>query len=297
MLRWTVLLGMFLMACGQSPALESMGSSRQAAICLKCDPGDWDPGGGTGGGTPDAGTPGSGTPDAGTPGSGTPDAGTPPSPVSGLPQGMTCGLTYVNESTEWWLGTNRLIDCAGAVTIYQCPWQSWPCTEKADGYYNVFDGDFGLASHFGFYHQELASVPGAVYDASLSAQLRIPQGTVCGLQHTYNSPGKTCLGVDSRWGCPSGWVRRSAVDDNSDGQHAWVWCEYQDPNHFCTDLTCINSMPRGAVCGVTGTDSWEAGLCAGKATAQGCPTGWERHGYFDDGRPGGQGVGWCIKSP
>jgi hypothetical protein len=74
-----------------------------------------------------------------------------------------------------------------------------------------------------------------------------------------------------------------------------VWCEYQDPHDLCTTTACqVDNQPFGLVCGITDNDR-NNGQCLGQLTTSGCPAGFTRYGYFDDGRSAGHGVGWCAK--
>lgn len=221
-----------------------------------------------------------------------------------IPQGLTCGVAYK-------AGSNHVVDgtCFGFKTIDSPVGTVWPVK---------IDGDSGAPSGTHFTHQYNPTFSPS-YD---TRNLVLPQGAVCGLQRTNNSPGLTCIGKDPRnFACPDGWTWRFGNDAGSDGLIRWVWCEYNDDMHNCPNGSCLGSMPQGMACGMTDTDLLPftdfAGRCGGCQTGgtncpnslgqntQKCPNGfvWSYatppnspgSGFYDAGRPAGQGLGWCRK--
>lgn len=103
------------------------------------------------------------------------------------------------------------------------------------------------------------------------------------------------MGFDAKFSCPAGWVQKISTDMNAASGCGFSWCEYQDPNNLCTTTACkLDNQPVGLVCGITDGDR-NNGQCQGILTTQGCPAGYVRSGFYDDGRPAGHGVGWCQK--
>lgn len=200
--------------------------------------------------------------------------------VVGQPQGFTCGVAYKNGSPI----VNGA--CMGAATLGGFP---------AFNFHIASDGDNGLSSGNGFYHQALSFSNG---DVSQPDFLELPKGTACGFKHTCNSNGETCLGHDPRIDCPIGWTRRQAADAKASSGCNFAWCEYQDPHNVCTSFACeISNVPQGLACGITDSDGAfnTQGQCLGGLTTTGCPAHYVRHGFFDAGRSGGHGVGWCAR--
>ncbi len=151
----------------------------------------------------------------------------------------------------------------------------------------------------------------------------LPRGAVCGFHHTLNSQGRLCMGFNAGLdpalqptsepppppplegvpvlpGCPDGWKARKAFDMSS-GAWYWVWCEYQDPMH-----RSIGGPPpaeAGITCGVAHngiayTNEDPGPTCMGYRPADGtppvCPPGTKADGWYDQGRPGGIGLGFCT---
>jgi hypothetical protein len=229
---------------------------------------------------------------------------------SPLPQGLTCGLSYAEQKCLFLVGCGPTapIDnaCNGThtVTIVFSDGDFRHTYPAADGYANVFDGDFGNSGGFGYRHQELTT--GGVMDLAKSKDFILPQGTACGFHHTWNSPGSTCMGLDPAQafatnpptperGCPSGWTPRRAADANSGG-HYWVWCEYEDPNHFSARGFATSVL--GLACGIshnnpTGED--RGPVCQGYRPLENlCPDSTTRAGWIDQGRSDGVGLGFCT---
>jgi hypothetical protein len=104
------------------------------------------------------------------------------------------------------------------------------------------------------------------------------------------------MDFDANVSCPAGWTKKVASDMKAPSGCGFVWCEYQDPNNLCTTQACQHTnQPYGLACGITDNDR-NNGQCMGRLTTQGCPLGYVRYGYFDDGRSPGHGVGWCSRS-
>jgi hypothetical protein len=163
---------------------------------------------------------------------------------------------------------------------------------NGDGFVVRGDGDFGMPSGAGFYHQELGA--GGVADPALSDHLKLLPGAACGFHHTRNSSGLTCMGLDAASSCPNGWTARRHFDMSSDTGF-FVWCEYQDPHNVCagparTDCGASASFIGYDVGIASNTESDGTSLAWGAA----CPAGWTRMPSFDDGRPSGQGLSWCM---
>jgi len=212
--------------------------------------------------------------------------------LSFLPQGLTCGGAYKN-------GSSKIVDgvCNGAKTL----------SSSGSNLYSVkSDGDAGLGSGSGFYHQYFTKFA-TPYDTT---NLILPQGTVCGFKHTAHGDTETCIGSDpERGNCPAGWTWRMGQDANAPNGSNFVWCEYNDSHNNCPGGSCLSSMPSGMMCGMTDT-TFPNGMCQGMATGTGirnimCPIGYAWSyatapnapgtGYYDAGRPIGQGLGFCTK--
>jgi hypothetical protein len=200
--------------------------------------------------------------------------------------------------------------------------------QAASGWLTQSDGDMGDSANYGFYHQELTAPGGGVTDLSVSDKFKLPRGTACGFHHTKNTPfnpnrghQSTCMGQDPAYGqCPVGWVAKSQFDMSSgDGTAAcgnlqneshcgyFVWCEYQDPHGLCDgDPACAaTARANGYAVGIS-SDSDASGvevggpLVATQPAAPGavaCPDGFARTGFYDDGRPSGFGLSWCLPIP
>jgi hypothetical protein len=197
------------------------------------------------------------------------------------PAGMMCGNAYLAGSSRWVDGT-----CQGKRTL---------SFELAQGYNQKSVGDSGMPSGSGFYHQFWAGPA-----ATQSDRLVIPRGTACGMKQGCFDFGNTCMGKNPAQECPFGWTPKKAFDLKAPGGCYFHWCEYQDPNNLCPEGNCPIIMPQGLTCGLTdndaGTDDSRTGRCYGRRTwNDDCPSGFQRFGFFDDGRKGGHGVGWCAK--
>jgi hypothetical protein len=206
--------------------------------------------------------------------------------VSGYPQGLTCGIAYLVLPTYETVGI-----CEGNYT-YQQP--------ALSGWHVATDGDTGLGSGSGFFHQaKNSSDPGIVATGpgENTDQLQLPQGAACGFKERCHDSGETCMGLDATSSCPPGWLPRVGSDINAPNGCGFVWCEYQDPNHLCTlGSSCANSLPQGMACGINDDDR-NTGSCLGMTTTPSstCPNGYYKHGFYDDGRHSGHGVGWCVQ--
>jgi hypothetical protein len=211
---------------------------------------------------------------------------------TGMPTGAVCGLAYRRPGSAVY-GNNH---CEGFRTLVTFPNNTLcavdgPFPTTTNGYLKVADGDRGLPACNGFYHYRFNRV-GTVD----SRQYRLPRGTACGFKEACNNSGESCMGFDANVSCPPGWFKKSAWDLNAPSGCGFVWCEYQDPNNLCTAEPCISkNQPFGHVCGITDSDR-DNGQCVGTPTTYGCPAGYTRYGYFDDGRSAGRGVGWCAKT-
>jgi hypothetical protein len=220
--------------------------------------------------------------------------------VLGWPQGLDCGLGYYRNGANVAFGVcqgtataNAWVDTCTSGAISTC--QGWGC---APGFSIGIDGDRGLCAPWGFYHQQLSSSTGDVTTLNTD-QLFLPKGTACGFKDNCNNNTVTCMGFDAAHQCPKGWIARVGSDLNAPsscngGPGGFVWCEYLDPNNLCTGDCQLVNQPAGLVCGITDNDR-RNGLCLGQRTDIACPAGWARKGWYDDGRSGGHGIGWCTK--
>jgi hypothetical protein len=204
----------------------------------------------------------------------------------------------------------------------------WGCYEadivrrSADGYNNLFDGDFGNHANAGYYHQELAG--GVTFPAD-STNFVLPRGATCGFHHTRNTnPPSTCMGFDpangavdqhgnplrldfpspGMPGCPNGWFPNKAFDMSSDYGY-WVWCEYLDPNNRSDGQPSVAA--DGVTCGISHTDNrdWHyppgglSGHCMGYSTQaiglprSNCP-GMGNSEWLDSGEDNNIGLGFCT---
>jgi hypothetical protein len=213
--------------------------------------------------------------------------------VSAFPDGLTCGLSYLNGPP--------VVDgtCEGVHTLANpLPFHF--------GWAKQYDGDSGLPSGNGFYHQRRTLLNSPQPDTS---NVILPQGTACGFKHTARGDTEKCFGLDPELGnCPFGWTRRIGGDSTAPGGSNFVWCEYNDSNHTCDFGSCLGSMPSGLACGISDNDRSPRGSCqrltSGIAPNQ-CPAGYRwsfitttnaGSGYYDAGRSGGHGIGWCAKN-
>ena len=202
--------------------------------------------------------------------------------IVGTPMGVTCGIAYKNGAT--------VVDgtCMGFRTLGG--------TTAANNRL-VFQGDFGLSASNGFYSQALAISTG---DVSQPDMLALPKGTACGFMHAcQTSSGETCLGNHPLVSCPTGWTQRFGTDDKApSGCTLFAWCEYSDPHNVCNASACATTnAPLGLACGISDNDLpvEEQGQCLGKSTIDGCPMGYVQHGFLDNGRHAGHGIGWCAR--
>jgi len=179
---------------------------------------------------------------------------------------LTCGLSYADQKCLWPIACGPTIPIDNVCSSHGatshtieiiCP--GGDCKHNiptpAQGYITIYDGDFGVGSGdigFGYWHQELAD---GITDTTLSQRFVLPQGAACGFHHTYTSPGRTCMGLDPTYQCPDGWTQRRAHDADGSligavtgtGQY-WVWCEYDDPNHY--SARTISSFPGHFIVGL-----------------------------------------------
>jgi len=249
-------------------------------------------------------------------------------PISGLPQGLTCGLSYADQKCLWPIACGPTIPIDNVCSSHGatshtieiiCP--GGDCKHNiptpAQGYITIYDGDFGVGSGdigFGYWHQELAD---GITDTTLSQRFVLPQGAACGFHHTYTSPGRTCMGLDPTYQCPDGWTQRRAHDADGSligavtgtGQY-WVWCEYDDPNHysartissfpghFIVGLPPLGTSPTtGIACGISHNAGGEdhGPVCMGyRPFESGCPGGTTIKGWIDQERPDGYGLAVCT---
>jgi hypothetical protein len=208
------------------------------------------------------------------------------------------GLTSCNPPTEYVTGSVN-----GYRTLVLNSSNKTFLTASAPGWLNRQEGDLGNNATFGFYHQELTSPAngGTGLTSGPTDLFKLPYGTDCGFHHNQNSPANlstgigTCMGYDANISCPSGWTRKTMYDSNSSGGY-FVWCEYDDPHYICAnDPSCLQTAhDTGMACGL-GSDTADGnpGVC-GEIGANLCPTSWTPSGYFDDGRPSGQGLMVCL---
>jgi hypothetical protein len=228
-------------------------------------------------------------------------------PIADLPQGLTAGVAYISAFAPQPIVTGG--KAMGAVTPFV----------NGDGFAVRNDGDIGISTNLGFYHQELVS--GGTSDSSLSDKFKLLPGTTCGFHHTKNSPGLTCMGFDPAipasppGNCPAGWLTRSQFDMSSGDGHAacgnlqnqdhcayFTWCEYQDPNGLCADGVNRSNCQKDAEFIGYGADIASNVEASGSPVARTtcpanntpCPCGWTPSPNFDAGRSSGQGLAWCI---
>jgi len=210
--------------------------------------------------------------------------------VDGLPE-VTCGLQYVSDqSTVNGLGCNGIAtysSAGGLVPLYQGPNQMY--------YIGKRDGDINKA--IGFVHQDQIGRTGFA-NPQTSDRLKVPRGTACGFRRENSIENYDfCMGFDPQVGCAPGWTRKRANDANS--TVGWIWCEYDDPFGFCADGLCVNAtLPDGMTCGISVNSPGDTvtGYCVNVDTRFGCPAGFVHSpSFYDDGRPAGQGLGWCAR--
>jgi hypothetical protein len=189
--------------------------------------------------------------------------------------------------------------------------------ESAQGWNVMTDGDLGLKSGSGFYHQELTTAGGGVQPTQTDAFV-LPAGAACGFHHTQVSPANkatgagTCMGYDAAISCPQGWTQRFVFDDSSGDGNVdctlptslrdsadcghWVWCEYKDPYNLGETAAALTKAAQSGVAMNLSAVVSEADYGV-SAAGQSCPSGWTRTAYFDDGRPAGQGLSSCLPPP
>jgi hypothetical protein len=224
----------------------------------------------------------------------------------GKPQGLTCGIGYYRNCVNVDMGI-----CDGVETGYttgNCNSGNWSFTlGNATGLHNAADGDRSCYAPWGFYHQAWTNSDPNVN--ANSAWLLLPKGTACGFKDNCNNYTELCMGLDPANSCPSGWNMMFSGDagapakcnhngpGGSPGPGAFVWCEYQDPNHVCNGTCQTTDQLYGTVCGISDNDKTNYGECLGVfpgATGT-CPAGYQWHGRFDDGRSVGHGLSWCSR--
>jgi hypothetical protein len=177
------------------------------------------------------------------------------------------------------------------------------------------DGDRGAPAGSGFKHQKVLNndPPATPVTSEQTGWLKLPKGATCGFKETCNNPGEVCMGHDANVSCPKGWLRRSVGDTAAPSGCNFVWCEYQDPNAFCTSLACFDSMPSGLTCGLTSNQlaNGATGGCMGGSmqdTINGtAPTVFDGNGgvvkaafrrsasFYDAGASSGRGLVWLYK--
>jgi hypothetical protein len=197
--------------------------------------------------------------------------------------GLMCGLSYIKGSSRWVDGT-----CDGKHTLD---------LQLAQGFQQKFVGDSGLPAWSGFYYQFWNGPEAVFWESDI---LQLPQGTACGLKMGCYDFTMKCMDNDPSQSCPFGWDMKMASDFRSPAGCNFYWCQYKDPHGLCPNGNCPVHIPQGLTCGLTdndaGSDHFREGTCLGRRTwNDDCPTGFQRFGFFDDGRPGGHGVGWCAK--
>jgi hypothetical protein len=245
---------------------------------------------------------------------------------SSLPQGLTCGLSYLDTNNNYVPEENA---CNGTNTVHCEPaWYGLGelCSFKAAaGYEFTIDGDASLPPPdfckypycAGFMHQRLVDGVTCAPDASTcpdSTNFVLPRGAACGFHSTFQSPPEafTCMGfapgqdpsfgnieprVAAHPGCPDGWGARRAFDMGS-GSGWWVWCEYEDPNGLSGGGPKVGAT--GLVCGLGHNDSSSGGGPFGDCmgfdwwASSRCPNGTKVSGRFDDGEPSEVGLGFCT---
>jgi len=212
-------------------------------------------------------------------------------PIPDLPQGLTGGVAYRSGPYAWIATSGSVL---GTATIST----SNGNLGNGDGFAVRNDGDLGMSSGLGFYHQELVS--GGTTDLRKSASFALLPGAACGFHHTQVSPALTCMGLNPANGsCPNGWVARKHFDMSS-GNGYWAWCEYQDPNGLCAFPNTSDCVAKATYIGYTtgissNTDSGGNALAnGGVCPAANTPNGWRRTSFFDAGRSTGQGLSWCM---
>jgi WSC domain len=237
----------------------------------------------------------------------------PVAAVDGKPWGLACGLGYLNELCylgglcNEWMNIDSV--CEGVHSFEITPIgdahpdapgepayrYSVTAHHTAPGYLLNYGEDVGQHDNHGFSLQR-RTMAGSVTDLQQSDRFALPQGTVCGFHHTrFFAPEWSCMGLDPAVACPAGWAKRRHFDMSSDDR-AWVWCEYQDPNHLCTSAACIAAATsNGYTAGLSSTtDSTGWGKYLGRSTkAAECPPGRSPTPFIDMGRPAGDGLGYC----
>jgi hypothetical protein len=167
------------------------------------------------------------------------------------------------------------------------------------------DGDGGLATNYGFYHQDWTNTKSGYTNTTASDQFLLPKGTVCGLKEALHDTTVTCMGHDANAAtnpCPTGWSQKFRNDTSAPSGGRFVWCEYQDPHGLCTSGTCYyTQQPVGIVCGATDTGkvypgNSGGGQCMGlQPTPSNCSSLGYTYFAADAGAGSGSGLGYCIK--
>jgi hypothetical protein len=251
-----------------------------------------------------------------------------------LPQGLTCGLSYMFPDTG-----GLINDCVGMPTVMagaqltDSPARHYHASIDGDANQLPGEGGFGVVA--GFAHQALDPCPpenpaclpegfGVATNGADSTNFSLPQGAACGFHHTaLSSLDETCMGYNPAQffgitgdrtvgmpGCPAGWTPRRAYDAGSADTRGilrdawWVWCSYDDPHHL--SATGNNRLPvaaMGVACGIAHSDpvkNDQSSTCMGYYTSrnagavQVCPAGYRASNWFDDTEPAGHGLDGCA---
>lgn len=226
--------------------------------------------------------------------------------TTGLPPGFVCGMSYLWWDTPFGVATtcSEPLDgtcnafASGSAHTARITSNCGIVIGADPGFLTYSDGDRGMKSGFGFYHQSW-NTP----NSTPPAKYLLPAGTACGFKEACNSTGQTCMGYDANTSCPPGWYRKWADDMNAPSGCGFVWCEYQDPNRLCTSMSCVHdAQPSGTVCGLTDSrkkfpNDLNGGQCmnATPSPTSCASIGYQFHGFWDSGSPSGTGVGFCMK--
>lgn len=152
----------------------------------------------------------------------------------------------------------------------------------------VFQGDHSRPGGQGW---ESLTVTGQNWAGS-SSSAPAERGAVCGFGHTGNAPTVTCFDrvvyspAQRLVTCPTGFTANTYPDANSPG-HSWYWC--------AKNSSTLNgaTLQRGYTCGMHGSGS--VGYCGTAAVTTTCPANYTQVGFYDMGRPAGQGLMACVR--
>jgi len=232
---------------------------------------------------------------------------TRPAAAQSLPIGFTCGLSNAwsqNSGFNWFA---NLHNCAlggdtpiPPVNVIYTAFGASTFTSNQNHFTTVADGDGGDSPGWGFYHFSYNE-----WNPTPPDEFHLPKGTVCGFKEAaFSSPWTTCMGKDpQRSECESmpGWKTKFRNDAGGPGGTGrFVWCEYQDPKHYCDGGGC--TVPVGTVCGASDTQkvfpgNSGGGQCLGLPPS---PTNCANLGLsyyaWDSNAPAGQGLAYCIKN-